>query len=95
MSKLKWDITAVTSYDYLEYLLDFLLEPNRNRNSNELTRLPVLIKTSTAENIRLESFKAMLKSCNRKQCQKQITTTTIVHALDNVDNMNKVLNFRW
>ena len=62
LSKLKWDITAVTSYDYLEYLLDFLLEPNRNRNSNELTRLPVLIKTSTAENIRLESFKAMLKS---------------------------------
>ena len=50
LSKLKWDLTAVTSYDYLDYLLDALLNPNKNRKSH--FRFPVMLKTSSAETIR-------------------------------------------
>jgi hypothetical protein len=50
LSKLKWDLTAVTSYDYLDYLLDVLLNPNKNRKSNFL--FPVMLKTSSADTIR-------------------------------------------
>ena len=62
LSKLQWDLTAVTSYDFLDHLLDTLLNPNKNlrAKSNSKPKSPkVMLSSSTAESIRKHTERLM------------------------------------
>ena len=82
LSKLKWDLTAVTSYDYLDYLLEFLVEPNKNRK--DPSRHPSLLRNSAMESIRQVSASCIAMST--------ILGLTLVQLVDHVLKVEKLDN---
>jgi hypothetical protein len=63
LSKLKWDLTAVTAYDYLDYLMDLLVDPDKSRKCQR--RHPALLKTASSDLIRCAK---VVQKCRMTKC---------------------------